>query len=144
MSWYESVEQFWNNETLLIGLGLFSVLTFLVSLFLIPFLVIRIPVDYFSDEKRHILPWARRHIVIRWIGLILKNIFGLVCITLGIAMLFLPGQGLLTMFIGILLLNFPGKYRLERWVIRQPSVLNSANWLRVKAGRPPLIVDGYE
>ena len=144
MSWHEFVVQSWNNETLLIGLGLFSVLTFLVSLFLIPFLVIRIPVDYFSEEKRHILPWARRHIVIRWIGLILKNIFGLVCITLGIAMLFLPGQGLLTIFIGILLLNFPGKYRLERSLVRRPSVRNMANWLRHRAGRPPLRFDGFE
>ncbi len=144
MSWYESVEQFWNNETLLLMLGSVSLLSLLFSLFVIPLVVVRIPVDYFAEQERHLLPWARRHMVIRWLGLILKNFAGTVFITLGIAMLFLPGQGLLTMFIGILLLNFPGKYRLERWVIRQPSVLNSANWLRVKAGRPPLIVDGYE
>lgn len=144
MSWHELLAQIRVNESLLLALGLFSILSLLVSLFLIPFLIVRIPVDYFSGEKRHLLPWARRHMVIRWIGLILKNLFGTLFVMLGFAMLFLPGQGLLTMFIGILLLNFPGKYRLERCLIRRPSVRNAANWLRRRAGRPPLLFNGYE
>lgn len=144
MSWYDLAEQIWNDETALLALGLLSLFSLLVSMFLIPLLIVRIPVDYFSEEKRHILPWASRHIVLRWLGLVLKNIVGTVFIALGFAMLFLPGQGLLTMFVGILLLNFPGKYRLERWLIRRPSVRNAANWLRHKAGRPPLRFDGFE
>lgn len=144
MSWNELLEPIWNNDTLLLTLGLVSLLSLLMSLFLIPLLVVRIPVDYFSEETRHILPWARRHWIIRWVGLILKNVIGLILFMLGIAMLFLPGQGLLTMFIGILLLNFPGKYRLERRLIRRPSIRNAANWLRRRAGRPPLIFDGFE
>ena len=138
MSWHELVEPIWNNETVLLGLGLFSVLSLVVSIFLIPMLVVRIPVNYFSEEEPEILPLVHRHILIRWLGLILKNVIGMIFITLGIAMLFLPGQGLLTIFIGILFLNFPGKYRLERWLVGRPSIRNAANWLRRRAGRPPL------
>ena len=56
----------------------------------------------------------------------------------GIAMLVLPGQGLLTIVVGIVLLNFPGKYRLERWLATRSPVWRSLNWLRRRAGRPEL------
>lgn len=138
----ELVEFFRQNESLLWLLGVISVLSFFASLALIPLLVVRIPVDYFSEDKRHPTPWAHRHLVIRWTVLVLKNLFGLVFLLLGFAMLFLPGQGLLTMFIGILLLNFPGKYRFERWLVCRPSIRQAVNWLRERYGRPPLRFDG--
>jgi hypothetical protein len=138
------LEQIWNNEALLWLLGMLSLLSLFASLVLIPFLVVRIPVDYFSEKKRQPMPWAHQHVVIRWIVLVLKNVIGLFFLLLGIAMLFLPGQGLLMMFIGILLLNFPGKYRLQRWLVRRPSVRNAVNWLRRRSGKPPLRFDGLE
>jgi hypothetical protein len=138
------LEQIWNNEALLWLLGMLSLLSLFASLVLIPFLVVRIPVDYFSEKKRQPMPWAHQHVVIRWIVLVLKNVIGLFFLLLGIAMLFLPGQGLLMMFIGILLLNFPGKYRLQRWLVRRLSVRNAVNWLRRRSGKPPLRFDGLE
>jgi hypothetical protein len=54
-------------------------------------------------------------------------------------MLFLPGQGLLTMITGLLLIDYPGKFRLERKIVNTPAVLKSLNWLRAKAKKPPLI-----
>jgi len=60
----------------------------------------------------------------------------------GIIMLVLPGQGIFTILIGIMLLNFPGKYRLERWIVARRPVLRSINWLRRRAGRAPLVPDG--
>ena len=56
----------------------------------------------------------------------------------GIVMLALPGQGVLTVLIGISLTNFPGKYALERKLVSQPSVFNAINWLRKRSGKPPL------
>lgn len=49
-------------------------------------------------------------------------------------MFFIPGQGILTMLIGLGLMSFPGKYALEKKLIAQPAVLNSINWIRDKAG----------
>ncbi len=131
----------WGNETLLLILGLVSLFTFVASLFLIPFLVVRIPVDYFAENKRQTSAWAEQHFVIRWAVLLVKNIFGFIFVLLGLAMLVLPGQGLLTLLIGVLLLDFPGKYRFERWLIQRPSVRRAVFWLRKRAGRPALEFD---
>jgi hypothetical protein len=75
---------------------------------------------------------------------VLKNLLGLVFLLGGAAMLFLPGQGLLTMFIGVLLLEGPGKRRFELWLVRKPAVLGALNWLRRRSGAPPLKVDGID
>ena len=85
------------------------------------------------------VPWADRHPVIRWLLLTLKNLAGVVFVLLGIAMLVLPGQGLLTILIGIIFLNFPGKYRFERWLIQRGPVHRTVDWLRRRAGRKPLV-----
>lgn len=128
----------WGNETLLLWLGIFSFVSFVASLFLIPFLVVRIPVDYFAETKRQSSVWAEQHIIVRWIIKLVKNLLGGVFILLGLAMLVLPGQGLLTLLIGVLLLNFPGKYRFERWLIQRPSIFRAVAWLRQRAGREQL------
>ena len=131
-------EAIWGNPTILLSLGLISAFSFVASLFLIPFLIVRIPADYFAETQRHPSPWAKHHVLIRWGVLVFKNLFGVLFILLGLAMLVLPGQGLLTLLIGILLLNFPGKYRFERWLIKQPAVNKGVAWLRERAGRQPL------
>ena len=58
----------------------------------------------------------------------------------GILMLALPGQGLLTIIIGLVLMDFPGKYHAERWVISRHSILLTSNWIRKKADKPALVV----
>jgi predicted RND superfamily exporter protein len=128
------------NESTIWGLVVFSIVSFIGTLMLIPVLVIRIPEDYFADKKRHRWePWAHEHPVIRWTLLIAKNVLGYIFITLGIAMLVLPGQGILTILIGIMFINFPGKYRLERWVVLRAPVLSVINKMRRRAGHAPLI-----
>jgi len=53
-------------------------------------------------------------------------------------MLVLPGQGLLTILLGVTLVNFPGKYALERRIVSRPSVANTLNRIREAVGRNPL------
>lgn len=119
-----------------------SIVTFIASLLSLPWLVSRIPEDYFLREKRRPSPWKETHPAIRLGVLIGKNVLGLVLLLGGTLMLFLPGQGLLTMAMGILLLDYPGKFRLERRIVRVPQVSESLNWLRAKRGVGPLLVDG--
>jgi hypothetical protein len=130
-----------NNRTILGWLLALSIVTFLGTLIVVPWLVIRLPADYFSEAKRHRTPWSDQHPVVRWMLLIAKNLTGYVFILAGMAMLVLPGQGILTIFMGIVLLDFPGKYRMERWLISRRYVLRSINWLRRRAGRDPLDLD---
>lgn len=128
------------DEATIWYLAAFSIVSFIGTLLLVPVLVTRIPEDYFAEKKRHRWePWAHEHPLIRWSLLIAKNSLGYIMIILGIAMLVLPGQGVLTIFIGVMFINFPGKYRLERWVVMRAPVLNTINKLRQRAGRAPLI-----
>jgi hypothetical protein len=127
------------HETVLMWLGVLSVVMFIATLMATPFIVARIPTDYFIREHK-----PRRHTPrspSRLLWLILKNVLGIMLILAGLAMLVLPGQGVLTMLIGIMLMNFPGKYELERHIIQQPTVLKALNWMRTRANRPALIVD---
>ena len=62
----------------------------------------------------------------------MKNIAGFILISAGIVMLFVPGQGLLTILIGIMFVDFPGKRLLEEKIIAIQSLRISLNWIRRK------------
>ncbi len=126
------------HQTLLILAGVSSAVTFVATLIAVPWLIVRLPADYFAHHRRHPLPWKRRHPVVRLTLLIIKNLFGIVFVVLGIIMLVLPGQGLLTIVVGIGLMNFPGKYRISRRLLEWPPLLRAINWLRHRHGKPPL------
>ncbi len=110
-----------------------SFVLILVSVTLLPLLLARIPDAYFQD-RRTATSGAPRHAIVR----ILRNALGGTLIVLGLAMLVLPGQGLLTMLAGLILTDVPGKYRIERWVITRPAVLRVVQRLRTKRGVAPL------
>jgi UPF0716 family protein affecting phage T7 exclusion len=55
----------------------------------------------------------------------------------GALMLVLPGQGLLTLFVGLWLLELPFTRGLERWALRRPKLLAAANGMRRRAGKEP-------
>ena len=129
------------NEVLLWWLLLVSIITFTLTLIAIPFFLTRIPADYFSHEKNIRAPWSKGHPLIQIPLLIIKNTFGMILIAAGIILLVLPGQGILTMLVGLILLDFPGKYRAERWVIERKYILQSINWIRVKAGETKLVME---
>ena len=129
------------NDTLLWWLAALSAMTFLATLIAVPMLVVRLPSDYFSYRKRRRAPWADRHPAVRFTLLVAKNALGGVFVVCGITMLLLPGQGILTILIGVVLLDFPGKYRLQRRVVGHGPVLRSINWLRRRRGREPIALD---
>ena len=128
------------NATLFWWLTGFSVVAFIGTLLVIPVLVARIPEDYFLPDRKRRNP-NHAHPAIRLAWLIAKNLLGVVLIVVGIVMLVAPGQGLLTILMGLLLMDFPGKYQLERWLISRPPIHRSVNWLRDKSGRPPIRIE---
>jgi hypothetical protein len=126
------------HEAALWWLGFGSLIMFLLSPLLVAFLVMRLPPDYFVDPRRHTSRLHRLHPAVWLTIVLLKNALGLVLLLAGVAMLVLPGQGLLTILIGLLLINFPGKFALERRLVSRPGVLRGINWIRRKGGSPPL------
>ena len=135
------LEFFQLHEAAILWLTGLSVITFIGTLIIVPLLVVRIPADYFANDKRHPTPWALHHPFVRGTLLFSKNLAGYVLILAGILMLLLPGQGLLTILIGVMLLDFPGKFRLQKWLVTRRAVLKSINWLRKRANRTPLNLD---
>ena len=114
----------------------FSVVMFVASLLGLPWLVAALPGDFFSREDRWVPAWSRHHPVLRWVVRLTKDFAGLVLIVAGIAMLALPGQGILTLAVGLMLLEFPGKPRLVRWLGRRRRVRRGLNWIRTKMHKP--------
>ncbi len=126
------------HEAVLLGFGVASIVLFVGGLLLVPVLIVRIPADYFvrpaDDESR----FTRRHPAIAIGVKVVKNLLGVVLVLAGIAMLALPGQGLLTLLIGLLLIDGPGKRKLELWILRRRPVRRTIDWIRRHRGRPPL------
>ena len=121
-------------------IGTLSIATFVGTLIIIPILIVRIPADYFKRKKQKPDHFYRRYSSIRILVLALKNLLGLTFIIAGLAMLVLPGQGIITILIGIMMLNFPGKFALQLRIVQQPTVLGAINWIRMKANQPVLEV----
>ncbi|MDX2253388.1 MAG: PGPGW domain-containing protein [Nitrospira sp.] len=139
MDWLLStVQQYVSAETL-VALTILSIVFFVGSLIAIPFILVRLPTDFFDIRVPR--PWMEdHHPVLRVLGHLVKNVVGAIFLFVGFLMLFLPGQGILTMLIGISMLDFPGKRKLEAKLIGQPAVLNTINGMREKFGKPPLII----
>ncbi len=120
-------------------MGLLSLATFIISLLLIPFLLSLASPNYFlihtgqmdADKCNRALlcPFLR----------VLKNILGAFLLLAGFAMLFLPGQGILTILLSLTLLDIPGKQRLLAFSISKPSVRHGLNWIREKTGHAPFV-----
>ncbi|MCH7700574.1 MAG: hypothetical protein IID37_02690 [Planctomycetes bacterium] len=127
-----------SHDTLLWWLAVLSVISFVGSLIVIPILAVRIPADYFTGRTRHPTAWKRRHPIIRISILTAKNVFGVAFVLAGVGMLVLPGQGVVTVVIGLMLMDFPGKFAIQRWLIRRGPVHRALNWIRAKTDRPPL------
>lgn len=118
-----------------------SVALIIVSIAVIPWIVIKIPDDYFHERYRVRVSKSSTHPLIAQLLTGLKNLIGFIFVVLGILMLILPGQGILTILIGLFLMNFPGKYQFERKIVSLPRVLKSLNWIRARANKPPLVVE---
>lgn len=131
------------NSIWLWWMGGISLFLFVGSLLMLPILVARIPADYFKArrlrvETQRITHQKPPHFLLR-LGLkILKNVFGVLLLLAGIAMLLLPGQGIVTILLGLMLIDFPGKQNFEEEMIQKPAVLKTINWMREKASKPPL------
>ncbi len=119
----------------LLWLGIFSVVSFVGTLVAVPLILVKIPADYFLKDT--VKEDGLRSSLIVLIG---KNLLGFVFLVIGFIMLFTPGQGILTILVGMSLLDFPGKRRLEINLIRRPRVHAPINWLRAKYGKLLLLI----
>jgi hypothetical protein len=141
MDW---LSDFWASLTVgrvALGVGLF-LLSLAFSFVSIAVVMVKIPANYFSTHYvQDFLPGSRW--IVRWGAVVLKNLLGLFLVVLGIILSLpgVPGQGFLTILLGLIMLDIPGKRPLEAWIINRPAVLSAVNNFRAKYNKPPLIMD---
>lgn len=105
-----------------------SVGMFLGTLVGIPLFLVKIPDDYFAHEKKR-----------SGLASVARTVLGILVVGLGIAMLVLPGQGLLTVLVGLALMDLPFKKRLIRKILTNDRVSSVVTKLRRAHGRGPLV-----
>lgn len=123
------------NEVLILSLSGASVIVFLATLITIPLLIVRMPTNFFVRDDVRLWAALRPEVRIALFGA--KNLLGGILLLAGLAMLVLPGQGVLTILAAMMLLNFPGKRRFEYWLIRRRAIQRMLNWIRAKRHHPP-------
>ena len=138
-SYMEAFSYFLQNNQIFLYVSGLSTIFFLLSLLGLSWLISIIPHNYFVDKKRVSLIKMKNPLM--WLPIIIiKNSIGLVLILCGILMLILPGQGVLTIITGLIFLDYPGKFKFERLLVRNKLILNSMNWIRRKLNKPDLII----
>ena len=128
--WFES------HQTVLTWMGIFSLVLFFGTLIAVPVIIVSLPHDLLkrgdqSAGKQWLNLWYLPYVIT-------KNVFGFIVLIAGIVMLVLPGQGLITIFLGLALINFPGKRKLIRRLLSQKRIYMAITRLRAKFNKPPL------
>lgn len=138
---FDQLSEFVSSITwrgVLIGASIF-VGSFLINLAIVSIILVKLPANHFSKSRKTKFwsgprPWLHAAKVIG------KNIAGVLLVALGVVLSLpgVPGQGLLTVLLGVMLLDFPGRHRLEQKLLSKPSIVNTINRLRGRFGKPPL------
>lgn len=144
MEWLTNFIQGISWQQIAWGAALF-VVTFTISIAAVGLFVVLLPPTFFLTNRRREF-MNGRHPALRWTAVGLKNLLGLSLVVVGVGLSLpgMPGQGLLTILIGLILMDFPGKRKLERKIIGRPKVLGTVNRLRARFNKPPLLLDEEE
>ena len=128
-------------RSVLIG-ALIFLASFLLNLAIVSFILVKLPADHFAKSRKTKF-WAGPNPALHAAKVIGKNILGIVLVVLGVVLSLpgVPGQGLLTILLGVMLLDFPGKHRLEQKLLSKPSIVNTINKLRGRFSKPPLVLN---
>ena len=133
------LERALSHQGLVLGLSIGAGALFLLSIIATPWLVARLPRDYFKrryDFAAQFVKNRRLRVLVR----VVKNVLGGVLLLAGLLMLVIPGPGILCILAALVMLDFPGKHSLERKIVQRPRILRTMNKLRRRMGKKPLVV----
>jgi len=139
--WFSSFIDDLTWKKVFIWVSLFLVM-FAVSLVEVIFILVKLPARYFTKQYRV----YRQDGGVSFWGVLLaigKNLLGIVHIVAGILLSLpgIPGQGILTILLGVMLMDIPGVRWLERKIVHRPKVYGAINRIRARFGKPPLVLD---
>ncbi len=136
---WQSVRSLYEGDrSAIIWLTGLSILSFIGTMVAVPIIIRRLPADYFlptfDEDKPRSGGFQPMPLLVR----ILKNILGYFLILMGVLMLIGPGQGLLTIFMGVILIDFPRKREVEMKLAKIGPINRLMSWIRGRAGKQPL------
>ncbi|MBK8977060.1 MAG: hypothetical protein IPM29_14185 [Planctomycetes bacterium] len=135
-TWLDTIRAFAEqHRQLLVALGLASLATAIAGVLWVPRWLAGLPADHFVRPRPALR--SRPHPVLSALAVAARNTVGLALLLAGIAMLVLPGQGLLTILLALGLLDFPGKRRLRVRFVMVSPIRRALDALRRRAGRAP-------
>ncbi|WP_394827100.1 PGPGW domain-containing protein [Pendulispora albinea] len=117
-----------STQKLAVLLGAASVIMVVVGMIGVKLFVVRVPADYFVAPPPRRSPLAR----------VVRTVLGVILVLAGVVMLVLPGQGVLTIVVGLLVLELPIQHKVAGWLVARPAVARVIETWRRRAGRPPL------
>jgi hypothetical protein len=105
--------------------------TTVVTMLIAGVILVTLPPDYLVEGDGRSRHWTYR---------LVRSIVGVVLVVVGVLLSLpgIPGQGVLTILAGLILIEFPGRHRIVRAIIGRPAVLSALNRLRARFGRPAL------
>ena len=113
------------NLELLKFISILSALLFILSIVFIPYLILRLPSSYFVRE---LFERPSQNLILN----LLRYIVGFVLIIFGLIMLVTPGQGLISILLGITLIPSVRRNKFIIYLISLKGVQSSLNFIRVK------------
>ncbi len=125
-------------QGILTAIAIFLI-TFTLSLSIVSLVLVKLPADYFQEHNEHQF-MKHRSRGTRMLARVGKNLLGVILVLVGILLSLpgVPGQGILTILLGVMLLDFPGRRRLERKIVCRPKVREAIDRLRRRFSKPPL------
>lgn len=128
------------NPNFIWGMVWVSILTLIGSIVVAPLFILQMPADYFTSKAPPKPRWSKRHPALRLLLHVMKNLLGGILALAGLLMSLpaVPGQGILTLLIGLSLLDLPRKRAFELKIVRLKGVHQAIDWIRARGNRPPL------
>ena len=136
LNWIET------HRSVLVWAGFFSLITVVITAVSVPFIINLLSEDYFVREKRRSSLKTPSQYVFFTVTMVFKNLIGVLLFFSGFLMLFVPGQGLITIFISLLFIDYPGKWKLQKTVVRNRKIYSVLNWIRRKGGKKEFRIPG--
>ena len=115
----------------------FSVITFVGSVIAGWLVLVHLPENYLTRSEPTSLYRSKSKLVNLFVEIV-RNLLGLGFLLVGMVMLVTPGQGILSIVVGIILIEFPGKQKLIRKIVASPNIFKAINKIRKQANKPPL------
>jgi ABC-type Fe3+ transport system permease subunit len=139
MDW-QSIQQLFSSRDAVLAATAVSIAVLVLCTVGVVIVLVRLPQDYFLQRRGPLIDRLRRNSWWKNLLLVGKNLLGVVLVLAGVLMLVLPGQGIITVLAGLVLLDYPRKHEVERKIVSRKPVRRAINWLRERFSTPPLRV----